>query len=298
MSIFSFVSGLELGIVFGILALGLYIAFRILDLPDLTVDGSFVTGIALCGVASVNGHYILGLFLALLGGAIAGATTGLIHTKLKVQPILAGIITMTALYSINLRINGLKPSVFFFNQKTIFSFLEGKLIINGYDYSKLLVLIIILILVAFILYMFLNTKTGLLLKATGDNPQMVISNNVSIDKMKIIGLMISNSLVAFSGGIYVQYSKQASQSIGTGMLVLGLASIIIGESIFRPKSTLQHIIAVSLGSIIYRLLLTVAFSIGLPPTDFKLFSALIVIFTIALPKISILLKRRNNYVVN
>ena len=285
MSAFSFISSLELGLIFAILALGLFVAFRILNLPDLTVDGSFVTGVAICGMSCLNGHYILGLFLALIGGALAGLITGLIHTKLKVEPILAGILTMTALYSINLRIMDLKPSIFFFDKKTIFSFLEGKIIINNYDYSKLIILIVIVSLVILLLTWFLKTKTGLTLNATGDNPKMVKNSSIDTDKMKIIGFALTNAIVAFSGAIYIQYTSQASQSIGIGMLVLGLASIIIGEGIFRSKGLFKTILAVTFGAIIYRLLLTLAFSIGLPPTDLKLFSALIVTIALGIPLI-------------
>lgn len=299
MSVFTLVSGLELGLIYAILSLGLFVAFRILDLPDLTVDGSFVTGVVICGVACSNGHYILGLIFALIGGALAGIITGLLHTKLKVQPILAGILTMTALYSINLRITDLKPSIFFFDKKTIFSFLEGKIVINNYDYSKLVILIVIVTIVSLLLYWFLKTKTGLLLNATGDNPQMVKSSSTDTDKMKIIGFALTNALVAFSGAIYIEYTSQASQTIGIGMLVLGLASIIIGETIFKSKTLLKEIFAVVFGALVYRILLTIAFSIGLPPTDFKLFSALIVITALAIPLVKpTILKRRKQHVVN
>lgn len=299
MTLFSFFSGIELGLIFALLSLGLFVAFRILDLPDLTVDGSFVTGIAICGMACLNGHYILGLFLALIGGALAGLVTGLIHTKLKVQPILVGILTMTALYSINLRIMDLKPSIFFFDKKTIFSFLENKLIINNYDFSKLVILLLIVITVVALLYRFLKTKTGLVLFATGDNPQMVKSSSIDTDKMKLIGFMLTNALVAFSGAVYIEYTMQASQTIGAGMLVLGLASIIIGESIFRSKTLLMELLAVTFGAIIYRILITLAFSIGLPSTDLKLFSALIVIVALAIPLIKpLIINRRKKNAIN
>jgi len=283
MSLIILIGALDQGLIFAVLSLGLFVAFRILDLPDLTVDGSFVTGLALCGMACLSGHYLIGLLLAFIGGGIAGVFTGILHTKLKIQAILAGILTMTALYSINLKIMKLKPSIIFYDKDTIFSFIEGKFMLAGLDISKTVLLAFIVIVITALLLYFLKTQLGLSLRATGDNEVMVRSSSINTDFTKILGFAICNALVGLSGGIYIEYTKQASYTVGVGMLVLSLASIIIGEAIFPHKSMLKHLVAVVIGSIIYRFFITFAFQLGLPSSDLKLFSALIVIIAISIP---------------
>lgn len=281
---------LELGLIFAILALGLFITFRILNLPDLTVDGSFVTGSAVSAILTLVAHPFLGLFAGFLVGLFAGLCTGLLHTKLKIHEILAGILTMTGLYSINLMIMQDKPSLFFYQEKTYFNLLENVLV-NNYDISKFLLLCLLVGLVMLVLFYFLKTQLGLQLTATGDNEIMVRSSSINTDMMKILGFMLTNGLVGLAGALYTQYTKTASITSGTGMLVLGLASIIIGESILPKRKGGLTIVAVVLGSILYRGLLTFAFTLGLSTRDLKLFSAVIVVIALAIPQIQKKVKR-------
>lgn len=286
MTLSTVLSTLELGCIFAILALGLFVSFRILNLPDLTVDGSFVTGAAMSAMATTMNHPVLGLFLALGGGALAGLFTGLLHTKLKIQEILAGILTMTALYSINLKITLNKPSVFFYGTPTIFTPFLGKLEIGAIPFEKGGLLLLITVFVMAGLFLFLKTHTGLALRATGDNEAMVRASSINTDIMKILGFMVANALVSLSGGLYAQYQQSFDHSVGTGMLVLGLASIIMGETLFGKRRLLPHLISIVLGAILYRYFITFAFMLGLPASDLKLFSAFIVIAAISLPLLS------------
>ena len=293
MALSTIVGSLELGSIFALMSLGLFIAFRILDLPDLTVDGSFVTGVACSAILTEAGHPFLGLFLGTVGGALAGVMTGVLHTKLKIHAILAGILTMTSLYSINLWIMQERPSIFFYEAKTMFSGVQGKLIIAGVDFGSFLLLLILAALAAAILYFFLKTQLGMSLRATGDNEAMVRSSSINTDAMKILGFALCNGLVALAGAVYAQYTKTGTFTVGTGMLVLGLASIIVGEALFyHHKSMGLHLLAVILGAILYRLMLTFAFQLGLPASDLKLFSAAIVILAIAIPVVQEAQKKR------
>lgn len=277
--------GIELGCIFAILSLGLYIAFRILNLPDLTVDGSFVTGLAISSAFTLLGQPFLGLIFAIIGGALTGVFTGLLHTKLNMHAILAGILTMTGLYSINLHIMEDKPSLYLGGLPNIFDGLRNKVIINGYDYGMLIQLLIINTIIILALYLFLKTQIGMSLRATGDNEEMVRSSSVNTDLMKIMGFGICNGIVALSGCIYGQYTQTATVGVGTGMLVLGLANIIVGETFFRTRGIFNHLICIFLGAIVYRLILTYAFQLGLPTSDIKLFSAAVVILAIFIPSI-------------
>ena len=273
MTLSTLLGSIELGLIFAILSLGLFIAFRILDLPDLTVDGSFVTGLAYSAIWSVAKNPAMGLLMGALGGMLAGIVTGILHTKLKIHAILAGILTMTGLYSINLFVMGDKPSVFFYGEKTVFTPFEGKFFIGTTDIGKLILLFIIVVVLVAALKLFLMTQVGLSLRATGDNEAMVRSSSINTDAMKILGFALCNLIVAFSGAIYAQYNMTATHGVGTGMLVLGLAGM------------LRHLIAVVVGAIIYRIMLAVAFGLGLPAIYLKLFSAVIVVIAISIPLI-------------
>ncbi len=285
MAISTIIGSVEQGLIFALLALGLFIVFRILDLPDLTVDGSFVTGLAYSALWAQADRPFVGILMGCLGGIAAGAVTGILHTKLKIHAILAGILTMTGLYSINLMLMGDKPSIFFFGNKTMFSPMENRFFVQGTDVGKLLLLSLIVALLLCLLYLFFKTRTGLSLRATGDNECMVRSSSINTDAMKILGFVLCNLLVAFSGAVYAQYNMTATNGMGTGMLVLGLASIIIGETIVGKRGMLRHLLAVVAGAVIYRMMLTFAFTLGLPPVHLKLFSALIVVLAISLPTI-------------
>lgn len=285
MTLSTLLGSIELGLIFAILSLGLFITFRILDLPDLTVDGSFVTGLAYSAVWSVAKNPLMGIIMGVLGGMLAGIVTGILNTKLKIHAILAGILTMTGLYSINLFVMGDKPSVFFYGEKTIFTPFEGKFFLAGVDIGKLILLLIIVAVLVTVLKLFLMTQIGLSLRATGDNEAMVRSSSINTDAMKVLGFALCNILVGLSGAIYAQYNMTATHGVGTGMLVLGLASIIIGETVIGKRGMLRHLIAVVTGAIIYRIMLAIAFSLGLPAIYLKLFSAVIVVLAISIPLI-------------
>lgn len=267
-------------------------------MPDLTVDGSFVTGAAFSSMACVAGHPFLGLGLAFGGGALAGLATGFLHTKLKIQEILAGILCMTALYSLNLKITGNRPSVFFYGTPTVFTPWKNTVSIAGIAFEKGAFLIVFTLMILIVQYLFLKTSTGLALRATGDNEAMVKASSINASRMKCLGLMIANGLVALSGGLNAQYLQAYDHSSGIGMLVLGLASIIIGESLFGNNSVLRNLTAVAFGAILYRYLIAFAFQLGLGASDLKLFSSLIVILVLSVPQIKTVLKGRSVHARN
>lgn len=282
MSIAVISGAVELGLIFAILAMGIYISFRILDTPDLTVDGTFTLGVAVSSIFTVNGHPFIGIILSFFAGFLAGATTGLLHTKMKIQPILSGILVMTALYSINMHIMGKKPNISLFDTDTIFTGIRSGLNKNA---ANLIVCGIIALIVFGLLYLFLNTQLGMSLRATGDNEAMVRASSIDSDKMKILGLGAANALVALSGAVYAQYSGFGDANGGIGMLVIGLASIIIGELIFGRRSVLHGMLSAMVGAILYRFVLTIALKLGMESIDLKLFSALIVTAATAIPAI-------------
>lgn len=300
---------LEQGLIYAIMAIGVFVSLRILDIPDLTVDGSFITGAAV-SVMITNMQpsndsgllfAILSLVLALLAGAVAGMITGILQTKLKVQPLLAGILTMTGLYSINLMIMGEKPTVNINGKTSIFSDAQafGVQLLGDLDISvakKLAVipiLLLIVVIVAVVLYWFLRTQIGMSIRATGDNVEMVNASSINSDTMKILGLAIANGIVALSGAALAQNQSFADAKAGTGMVVVGIASIIIGETIFGRRSVLNNLISAILGAVVYRVFITIVFQLGLPASYFKLLSAIIVIIAISVPIISEKIVRRN-----
>ena len=279
----AFTGAFGLGLIYALLALGIFISFRILDIPDLSVDGTFTLGVAVSVVFSYNGHPFLGILLSIAAGAAAGIVTGVLQTKMKIQPILAGILTMTALYSINLRIMGKKPNISLYGKTTVF---------NITDLPDILVSGIILIAAMLLLYGFLKTQLGMSLRATGDNEFMVRASSIDSDAMKIMGFAIANALVSLSGGVLAQYQNFADANGGVGMLVIGLASIIIGEAIFGRRSVLNSIISAVLGAIIYRFVLAAALKIGMEAIDLKLFSAIIVAAAIFIPDVIKLFRKK------
>lgn len=271
---------LEKGLIFSFLALGIFISFRILDIPDLSVDGTFTLGVAVSVMNAYNGHPIRGIILAVIAGAIAGCVTGLLVTKLKVQPILAGIITMTALYSINLKIMS-RPNISLWKKDTLFTYFEEMLGEN----NKVIVAGVALALVSVLLFLFLKTQLGMSLRATGDNEFMVRASSINSDTMKVLGFALANGLVSLSGAMYAQYSSAGDTNSGTGMLVVGLASIIIGEIFFKKHSILFGILASIIGATAYRYVLAFAMGLGMDSNYTKLFSAVIVAIAIAIPAV-------------
>ncbi|MEA1962089.1 MAG: ABC transporter permease [Bacillota bacterium] len=282
MPLLVFQGALELGIIYAIMALGVFLSFRTLNIPDLTVDNSFVLGAAFSAVMCSNGHPLLGMLLAFLAGCLAGSATALLHTKLKIQPLLAGILVMLALYSVNLRVMGNKPNIALLNKTTIFSLLEGTPL---YTNAKLIIPSMVLIVILLLFWFFLKTKLGFVLRATGDNDQMVRALGVNTNLTILIGLAISNGLVALSGALIAQYQSFADVSMGVGMVIIGLASVIIGEVVFGAGSLLRRLIAVVLGALLYRFVITFALELGMPPTDLKVISAVIVTIALSMPVI-------------
>ncbi|KIY22996.1 MULTISPECIES: ABC transporter permease [Mesobacillus] len=294
----------ESGIIYAIMALGVYLSFRILDFPDLTVDGSFVTGAAVAAIMIVNGSNPFAATLtALVAGFIAGSLTGLIHTVGKVNALLSGILMMIALYSINLRIMG-KSNVpllntdtamtsvrGFFEKTGIDGFMNGLLTAVGLGDSLpqtwgiLLFMLIVTFAIKFLTDAFLKTEVGLAIRATGDNKRMIRSFSSNTNLMIILGLGLSNAMVAFSGALIAQQGGFADVGMGIGMIIIGLASVIIGEALFGTKSIARTTLAVIGGSIIYRIVVTLALRVEfLEPGDMKLITAVIVILALTAPK--------------
>ena len=282
MTLAAFLGSVELGVIYAIMALGVFLSFRTLNMPDLTVDGSFVLGAAVSAVLCTAGHPLAGAALALTAGALAGCVTALLHTKLKIQPILSGILTMLALYSINLKVMNGRANIPLLNLKTIFNFTGW---MSGFDHAALLISFILLFTVMMLLYFFLKTRIGLVLRATGDNEQMVRALGVSTDLTKLVGLALANALVGLSGALIAQYQSFADVGMGIGMVIIGLASVIIGEAVFGASNLLRRLAAVILGSVLYRLAIALALELGMPPTDLKLISAVIVCAALSMPAI-------------
>lgn len=272
---------LEQGFVYGILALGVYLTFRILNFPDLTVDGSFPLGAAVAATLIVQGwDPFAATAVAVVAGLAAGLITGLLHTKMHITGLLAGILTMTALYSVNLRIMG-RPNVPLLRRPTIFTNLTDA----GFDYQLqvLIFFILLALLLKFLIDGFLATEMGLALRATGDNPDMIRSFGVSTDNMKMLGLALSNGLAALSGALVAQYQGFADASMGLGIIIIGLASVILGNALLKPTTVPRGTMGVLLGSVLYRLAIFLALRRGFAPTDLRIVTALIVILALSAP---------------
>ncbi|TCP20980.1 putative ABC transport system permease protein [Scopulibacillus darangshiensis] len=302
----SLFGAVESGIIYAIMALGVYLSFRILDFPDLTVDGSFVTGAGTAAILIVHGQNpFLATIAGGLAGFIAGCITGILHTKGKINPLLSGILMMIALYSVNLRIMDQKPNVPLLGQETSFSMMTSFWQKLGLDapfnsflemvglgdslpktWGIFFFMIIVVILIKLITDWFLKTEVGLAIRAVGDNKRMIRSLSANTDRLTVLGLGISNALVAFSGALIAQYGAFADVGMGIGMIIIGLASVIIGEALFGTKSIARATLAVILGAIIYRVILAIALRIEFLDTgDMKLITAVIVIFSLVLPKV-------------
>ena len=270
----------ELGMIYAILALGVFLSFRTLNIPDMTVDGSIVTGAAASAmICSLGGNPVLALAVSFILGSLAGVITALLNTKLKIQPLLAGILVMLGIYSINLRIMGNRANIALTKSDTLYKMAKN---IFPKDYASLLIGAVILFIVIMLLYFFLNTRLGFALRATGDNEDMVRASGISSDNMKIMGLSLSNGIVGLAGGMLAQYQSYADIGMGVGMVVIGLASVIIGEAIFGSNSLFRRLIAVALGAILYRLIISFALNFGMAANDLKLVSAVIVTIALAL----------------
>lgn len=271
------------GLMWALMALGVYITFRVLDIADLSVEGSFPLGAAVAATALVSGYGVTAAFLlAAVAGALAGIVTGILTTKLKIPPLLAGILTMIGLYSVNLHVMG-KANVALLRVDTVFSYAAGMGLTS--DMAMMAVGLVGVMLVGVILYWFFGTELGTAIRATGCNSQMARAQGVNTNSMIVLGLLISNALVALSGALVCQANGFADVGMGTGTIVIGLASVIIGEVLFGTLSFKNCLISVILGSIVYRLVIAIVLQLGMPPNDLKLFTAILVAIALSMPLI-------------
>ncbi len=274
---------LEIGLLYAIMALGVYLTYRVLDFPDLTVDGSFTTGAATCAILLVSGAPVWTAMIAgMVAGMMAGAITGLLHVWGNINPLLAGILTQIALYSINLRIMGNRANVPLLREGTLFTWFRD----NGYmkTWFSVAAFAAVVALVGIIVYWFLGTSFGVSLRATGDNELMARSQGINTGVTKVVGLMISNGMVALCGTLVAQYQGFSDISMGIGLIVAGLASVIVGQAIFGMTAVWQAVLAAALGSVIYRGVIQIALNNGFNPNDMKLISAVLVVLALVLPQ--------------
>ena len=279
------------GLLWALLALGVFITFRILDVADLTVEGSFPMGAAISAVLITMGvNPWLTVVIAGIGGMIAGAVTGWIHTKLKIPALLAGILTMIALYSVNLHIMG-KANISLLRMDTVYSAIHSMGISNAVALT--IIGVVVTVVVGLFLFWFFGTELGTSIRATGVNPQMIRAQGVNTDSMIVLGLLLSNGFVAVSGALIAQSQGFADIGMGVGTIVIGLASVIIGEVLFASSSVVRKLfgnssfvlslVAVVFGSIIYRIVIATVLYLGMPPNDLKLFTAILVALALSLP---------------
>ena len=280
------IGSLQLGFLYGLLAIGIYISFRILNVPDLTAEGSFTFGLTVSAACcAAGGSGILGIVLSAVAGAAAGAVTGLLQTRLKIHPILAGIITMTGLYSINLMINGQSPNVSLLSSDTFFKDMETFFAADK-NMTDLILCAVWAVLVLLLMIIFFGTHAGMCIRATGDNEDMVRASSINVDVMKILALAVSNACIGLSGGLIAQYQGYADINSGAGTLVVGLASVIIGEALFGKHSVKIGLISAVGGSLVYRFIMAFAIKCQIFPSYcLKLVSAVIVAVALALPAI-------------
>ena len=272
------------GIIWGIMTLGVYITFKVLDFPDLTVDGSFALGGAVSAILISNGiNPFITLFFSFLAGSLAGLATGILNTKLQIPGILAGILTMIALYSINIRVMGGRPNIPLLGMATSLTIIQNILSLSKVV-SDLLVGFVFSVFIVLIMYWFFGTEMGCAIRATGNNEKMIRALGVDTNVMKTIGLMISNALVSLSGALVTQSQGYADVGMGTGTIVIGLASVIIGEVIFGNRfNFLYKLSSIVMGSIIYRIIIAIVLQLGLKATDLKLLTAIIVAIALSVP---------------
>lgn len=277
------------GLLWTPLVLGVYITFRILDIPDLTTEGSFPLGAAVTISAQLSGQQVLiALLLGFLTGTIAGIITGILNTKLHIPALLAGILTLTGLYSINMHIMG-RANLALIDQKTLIDLIP---VIGSDDVRIIVVTLPIICGVLGLLYIFFSTKLGLNLRAVGNNRIMSVTNGIRADRMTILGYAISNGLIALSGGLIAQGNGFADINMGVGTIVIGLASVLLGEIMVASRKIVWQLVSMAFGAIIYRTILAGAMNIGISPDDLKIFSALILVVVIVAPMIGEKLKQK------
>ncbi len=274
-------SALELGCIYALVALALFLSFRILNIADMTTDGAFTLGCAVSATIAVAGHPLLALPAAMIAGACAGFITAFLQTKLKIPSILAGIITNTGLYTVNLAVMGFSSNVSMVKADTMFS------LVKPYfgSFYKLIPAAVLTVVIGVLLVLFLKTRLGLSIRATGDNPDMVRASSINTAFTVTVGLCLSNAMTALSGAVLAQYQKTADINLGTGMVIIGLASLIIGETLMPKGKTWMKALGAILGSILYRFIIAIALRLDLPSECLKLISAVIVALAIGLPAI-------------
>lgn len=301
------ISALGQGTVYAPMALGVFIAFRILNTPDLTIDGSFVFGMTVCALVTVSGHPILALFAGTLAGMLAGLVTGLLQTKLRINPILSGILTMTGLYTVNYMVLGGQANLYLQSMvnndsgvavpvasRTVYKMFS---VSGNSDLSALLLSALIMALCVALLAVFFKTRPGIAIRATGDNEEMVRSSSINADLYRTVGIMVANGLVALSGAMLCQEQRYADLGNGSGMLVVGLASVIIGQALFGKRGVTAGLLSAAIGSELYRIILQAAYQIDMPSYMVKLLSAAIVTVALVLPLVkekSVALRQRRS----
>ena len=270
--------------------MGIYIGFRILNIPDLTAEGSFTFGLAVSAVITMAGHPVLALLTAVGAGLLAGCVTGIIQTKLRVHPVLAGVLTMSGLYSINLLVMGKSSNLSLIGSDTVFKLVQSMGL--SAEAAKLLVAALSAVAVLVIIIVFFKTQIGLCIRATGDNEDMVSASSINVDATKILAVAISNGLIALSGALLAQYQGFADINSGVGILVVGLASVIIGEALVGKRGVTAGFISALIGSIVYRFIIAVAINSSIFPAFLlKLVSAVIVACALSLPTIKYHMER-------
>ena len=285
------VSTVAQGLLWAVMALGVYVTFRVLDLADLTCEGSFPLGAATAATLMATGHSVsTAILAAAVPGMLAGAVTGFLTTKMKIPALLAGILTMIALYSVNLRIMG-KANLSLLGVDTVFTFTQKAMGLNNAQTTFAVGLTATLV-IGIGMYWFFGTEIGAAIRATGFNQQMIRAQGVNTDMTIILGLIISNALIAISGALVGQNNGFADVGMGVGTIVIGLASVIIGEVLFGTRSFKNCMISVVLGSVVYRIVIAVVLQMGMPPNDLKLFTSVLVAVALSMPLIKAKFKGR------
>ncbi|GHU08579.1 ABC transporter permease [Spirochaetia bacterium] len=282
----------QLGFIYALLALGIYIAFRVMNTPDLTADGSFTLGLCVSAMFTVAGHPFLGLLAGLVSGAAAGLITGLLQTLGGIHPILAGILTMTGLYSINLVAMAGSPNVSLIGENTLFSLAQELFGFANRQIIRLAVPLLLCVLLTALLAWFFKTGLGLMIRATGNNEKMVRASSINGSVMRVTAIAAANGFIGLSGAVLAQYQGYADINAGSGMVIIGLASVIIGETFMHPRSIGTGLLSAALGAVIYRIIIAFVLYLNfLPAYMLKFLSAVIVAVALCAPKIQNLIKR-------
>jgi putative ABC transport system permease protein len=278
-------TALEVGLIYGLVALSLFISFSILNICDLSTDGCYTLGCAASAVVTIAGHPFLGIFAAMAAGVCSGFVTALLQTKFGVESILAGIIVNTGLYTINLAVMGFSSNVSIFGTDTMFSLWKGLSDAKAWtDWSTLILLLLVVGIGIFVIHWFLGTTLGLSIRATGDSPAMVRASSINPSFTITVGLCVSNAFTGLAGALIGQYNKTCDINLGTGMVTVALASLVIGESLSGKRGMMKRLIFVVLGSCLYRFVISIALRLNVPTEAFKLVSAVIVAIAIASPR--------------